>query len=90
MKPEEKIEEVGKKALAHNQAVQTMVHGYGDKDIHLVRVIATYNPKLAEAREVVTKYIKESEDMQILISSTQNRGHHPKGADAQTAQEGHA
>jgi hypothetical protein len=43
-----------------------MVHGYGDKDIHLVRAIATYNPKLAEAREMVTKHVKESEDMKIL------------------------
>jgi hypothetical protein len=43
-----------------------VVHGYGDKDIHLVRAIATCNPKLAGAREMATKYIKEPEDMKIL------------------------
>jgi hypothetical protein len=42
-----------------------MVRGYGDKDIHLVRAIATRNPKLAETREMATKYIKESEGMKI-------------------------
>jgi hypothetical protein len=63
-----KIEEGGKQknALAHNRAVQMMVHGDGDNGIHLMGVIATCNPKLAEAREMVTKYIKESEDMKIL------------------------
>jgi hypothetical protein len=66
MKPEEKIEVGGKKALAHNRAAQMMVRGYGDKDIHLVRAIATCNPKLAEARDMVAKYIKESEGMKIL------------------------
>jgi hypothetical protein len=35
-------------------------------DVHLVRVIATCNPKLAGAREMATRYIKESEDMKIL------------------------
>jgi hypothetical protein len=49
MKPEEEIEGGGKKALAHNRAVQMMVHGYGGNDTHLVGVIATFNPKLAEA-----------------------------------------
>jgi hypothetical protein len=47
-----------------------MVHGYGDNDIHLMGVIATCNPKLAGAREMAIysaiKYIKESEDIQIL------------------------
>ena len=43
-----------------------MVHGYGDNDIHLMGVIATCNPKLAEAREMVTKHVKESKDMKIL------------------------
>jgi hypothetical protein len=66
MKPEERIEEGGKKALAHNRVVQVMVHGYGDNDVHLVRAIATCNPKLAGTREVLTKYIKEPEDMEIL------------------------
>jgi hypothetical protein len=50
MKPEEKIEKGDKKALAHNRAVQMMVHGYGDNGVHLVRAISTRNPKLAEAR----------------------------------------
>jgi hypothetical protein len=66
MKPAEEDGEDGKKALAHNRTVQMMVRGYGDKDIHLVRAIATCNPKLAEAREMVTKHVKESEDMKIL------------------------
>jgi hypothetical protein len=67
MKSEEKIEEGGKKALAHNRTAQMMVCGYGDADIHLVRAIgATRNPKLAGTREVVTKYIKEPEDMKSL------------------------
>jgi hypothetical protein len=44
MKPEEKIEGGGKKALAHNRAVQMMVRGYGDEDIHPMRAIATCNP----------------------------------------------
>jgi hypothetical protein len=44
MKPEEKIEGGGKKALAHNRAVQMMVSGYGDEDIHPMRAIATCNP----------------------------------------------
>ena len=66
MKPEERIEEGGKKTLAHNRVVQVVVHGYGDNDVHLVRAIgATRNPKLAGTREVVTKYISESEGMQI-------------------------
>ena len=57
MKPEETTEEGGKKALAHNRTAQMVVYGYGDKDIHLVRAIATCNPKLAGTREVVTRYI---------------------------------
>jgi hypothetical protein len=65
MKPEETTEEGGKKALAHNRTAQMVVYGYGDKDIHLVRAIATCNSKLAKAREMSTKYIKESEDMKI-------------------------
>ena len=56
MKPEEKIEEGGKKALAHNRTAQVMMaHGYGDKDIRLVGIIATYNPKPAGTREMATK-----------------------------------
>ena len=43
-----------------------MAHGDGDNDIHLMRAIATCNPKLAGTREVVTRYIKESEDMKTL------------------------
>jgi hypothetical protein len=66
MKPEEKIEEGGKKALAHNRTAQMMARGYGNKEIHLVGVIATCNSKPAGAREVVTKYIKEPEDMKFL------------------------
>jgi hypothetical protein len=31
-----KIEDGGKKALAHSRAVQMAVHGFGEKDIHLV------------------------------------------------------
>jgi hypothetical protein len=46
-----------------------MVRGYGDNDVHLVRAIAACNSKLAEAREMVTSYIKESEDMKILGDS---------------------
>jgi hypothetical protein len=34
-----KIEGGGKKALAHSRAVQMVVHGLGEKDIHLVGVI---------------------------------------------------
>jgi hypothetical protein len=66
MKPAEKDGEDGKKALAHNRAVQMMVHGYGDKDVHLVRAIATCNPKLAGAREMATEHVKESEDRKFL------------------------
>ena len=43
-----------------------MAHGDGANDIHLMRAIATCNPKLAGTREVVTRYIKESEDMKTL------------------------
>jgi hypothetical protein len=39
MKPVEKIEEGGRKALAYNQATQMVVYGFGDKDFHLIRVI---------------------------------------------------
>jgi hypothetical protein len=40
MKPAEKIEEGGKKALAYNRATQLNVqHGFGDKNIHLMRAI---------------------------------------------------
>jgi hypothetical protein len=39
MKPAEKIEEGGKKALAHSRAAQMVVHGFGEKDIHLVGAI---------------------------------------------------
>jgi hypothetical protein len=47
-----------KEALAHNRAVQMTVHGFWDNDIHLMRAIATCNPKLVETREMATKYIK--------------------------------
>jgi hypothetical protein len=43
MKPVEKIEEDGRKALAYNQATQMVVHGFGDKDFHLIRVILAAN-----------------------------------------------
>jgi hypothetical protein len=43
MKPAEKIEEDGRKALAHNQATQMVVHGFGDKDFHLIRAIFALN-----------------------------------------------
>jgi hypothetical protein len=43
-----------------------MARGYGDNDIHLMRAIATCNPKLANARGMATKYIKEPEDMKSL------------------------
>ena len=36
MKPVEKIEEGCRKALAYNPATQVVVHGFGDKDIHLI------------------------------------------------------
>jgi hypothetical protein len=36
MGPVEKIEEGGRKALAYNQATQVVVHGFGDKDFHLI------------------------------------------------------
>jgi hypothetical protein len=39
MKPAEKIEEDGKKALAHSRAIQMVVNGFGGKDIHLVGAI---------------------------------------------------
>jgi hypothetical protein len=39
MESVEKIEEGGRKALAHNQATQMVVHGFGDKDFHLSGVI---------------------------------------------------
>jgi hypothetical protein len=42
-----------------------VVRGYGDNDIHLMKVIATCNPKLAETREMATRYIKESEDIKF-------------------------
>jgi hypothetical protein len=43
MKPAEKIEEGGKKALAYNRATQMAVHGFGDKDVHLIRAILAAN-----------------------------------------------
>jgi hypothetical protein len=43
-----------------------MAPGYGDSDVHLMRAIATHNPKLAGTREMATKYIKEPEDMKLL------------------------
>jgi hypothetical protein len=39
MKPAERIEEGGRRALAYNQATQMVLHGFGDKDIHLIGVI---------------------------------------------------
>jgi hypothetical protein len=43
MKPAEKAEEDGKKSLciciAYNGATTVIVHGFGEKDIHLVGVI---------------------------------------------------
>jgi hypothetical protein len=39
MKPAEKIEGDGNKALAHSRAVQMIVHGFGEEDIHLVGAI---------------------------------------------------
>jgi hypothetical protein len=39
MKPAEKDEEDGKKALAYNIATTVIVHGFGEEDIHLVGVI---------------------------------------------------
>jgi hypothetical protein len=48
MEPEEKIEEDGKKALAHNRAVQMMVHGYGGEDVRLMRAIATCNLRVIQ------------------------------------------
>jgi hypothetical protein len=39
MKTAEKDEEGGKKALAYNSAVTVIVHGFGEKDIHVVGVI---------------------------------------------------
>jgi hypothetical protein len=39
MKPADKAENDGKKALAHNCATAMIVHGFGEKDIHLVRII---------------------------------------------------
>jgi hypothetical protein len=43
MKPAEKIEEGSKKALAHNRTTQMVVHGFEDKDIHLLGVILAVN-----------------------------------------------
>jgi hypothetical protein len=43
MKPAEKIEEGGKKALTHNRATQMAVHGFGDKDIRLIGAILAEN-----------------------------------------------
>jgi hypothetical protein len=43
MKPVEKIEEGGRKALAYNQATPMVVHGFGDKDFHQIRVILAAN-----------------------------------------------
>jgi hypothetical protein len=39
MKPAEKVEGGGKKALAYNHATTMTVHGFGEKDVHLVGVI---------------------------------------------------
>jgi hypothetical protein len=39
MKPDEKAEDDGKKALAYNSATTMIEHGFGEEDIHLVRVI---------------------------------------------------
>jgi hypothetical protein len=43
MKPVEKIEEGGRKALAYNQATQMVVCGFGDKDFHLIRATLAEN-----------------------------------------------
>jgi hypothetical protein len=43
MKPAEKIEGGGRRALAYNQATQMVMHGFGDKDIHLIGVILVAN-----------------------------------------------
>jgi hypothetical protein len=54
MEPAEKIEEDGRKALAHNQATQMEVHGFGDKEIHLIRAILAANGHYAmDMRDVV-------------------------------------
>jgi hypothetical protein len=42
MKPVEKIEEGSRKALAYNQATQMVVHGFGDKNFHLIGVIFAF------------------------------------------------
>jgi hypothetical protein len=39
----EKIKDGGKRASAHSCAVQMAVHGFGEKDIHLVGVIVVTN-----------------------------------------------
>jgi hypothetical protein len=43
MKPAGKIEEGGRKALAYNWSTQMVVHGFGDKDIHVIRAILAAN-----------------------------------------------
>jgi hypothetical protein len=58
MGPAEKIEEDGRKALAHNQATQNLsqmeVHGFGDKEIHLIRATLAANGHYAmDMRDVV-------------------------------------
>jgi hypothetical protein len=43
MKPIEKIEEGGRKALAYNQATRMVVQGFGDKDFYQIGVILAAN-----------------------------------------------
>ena len=46
MKPVEKIEEGGRKALAYYQATPMVVRGFGDKDVHQIGVILAANGHL--------------------------------------------
>jgi hypothetical protein len=43
MKPAETNEAGGRKALAYNRATQVVVHGFGDKDMHLIGAILAAN-----------------------------------------------
>ena len=83
MKPAEKIEEGGKKALAYNRATQMVVHGFGDKDIHLMRVILAANGHYAlDMRDIVSMGIWEDRGRGEQEMQTQQRARHAASSTA--------
>jgi hypothetical protein len=73
MKPAEKIEGGGRRALAYNQATQMVMHGFGDKDIHLIGVILVANGHYAmDMRDMM--------DMDIDLMGIPGPEGHPNAA----------